>query len=225
MACLWRREQNGIWCITYQEQGKQRVRSLRTRNKRGAVRFQREIESILDQKKIADVSIVEKPKSEEKNPTVEEFWPAFLNWANEHRACATVDEYKNWFPRFREFTGMEHLGDTSEDDAEAFKLRLLTQGTNRHKNGIEKVSINSALKTLTSIWNHARKLGFYTGANPFVKVERFSLPQKPDRHYLDSGEIDGLLEAAQRYADEKYVRMIEARNVYLSLHTMVSMDL
>jgi hypothetical protein len=29
MASLWRKPHSGVWCITYREDGKQRVRSLR----------------------------------------------------------------------------------------------------------------------------------------------------------------------------------------------------
>jgi len=53
MACLWRKKSSGTWCVTYRGKGKQKVRSLRTSNKREAVRLQREIEALLEEEKTA----------------------------------------------------------------------------------------------------------------------------------------------------------------------------
>ena len=220
MACLWQK-QSGIWCITYRENGKQRVRSLRTKSKREALKLQREIESLLTEDRPVEVAVKEKPKTRPRNPTMDEFWEDFLPWAKAHRAANTVEEYENWFTQFREFTGIERLGDASRVDVEEFKAKLRRQGKCKPNGvGLGKVSVNNALKTLKSIWNHARKLELYSGENPFMKVEAFKLPQSLDREYLTGGEIDALLEACDRYAKEKFVRRVEARNVKIAIALM-----
>ena len=81
MACLWQKESSGVWCITYRQNGQQKVRSLRTTNKREAVKLQREIEGLLAQEKGIEVSISEKTSEEEKDPIFDEFWPMFFQWA------------------------------------------------------------------------------------------------------------------------------------------------
>lgn len=110
---------------------------------------------------------------------------------------------------------------TMRAQAEAFKTQLLHQGMRKSSGiGLDKVSINNALKTLKSIWNHAKKLELYTGDNPFDGIEPFKLPQRADKGYLESSQINALLTAAERYAKEKYVRQVEARNVRIAIALM-----
>ncbi len=181
MACLWQNKYD-VWCVTYRENGRQRVRSLRTKSKREAVKLQREIESLLDDDEPVEFVVKEQPKEPPKNPTVDEFWAEFLPWAQAHRSPSTVEEYQNWYTQFREFTGIQRLGDATRDNVERFKKKLGRQGKRKPKGvGLDKVSINNALKTLKSIWNHARKQELYSGENPFMKVESFKLPRVVDR--------------------------------------------
>mgnify|MGYP006295908139 FL=1 len=220
MACLWQKG-SGIWCITYRENGKQHVRSLRTRSKREAVKLQREIESLLEEGVSPHVLIRETPREPRKDVTVDEFWDEFLEWAQAHRSPSTVEEYANWFTQFREFTGIHRLEDATRADVEQFKTKLRRQGKRKPKGvGLDKVSVNNALKTLKAIWNHAEKLELCSGENPFAKVEPFRLPQSVDRDYLDAEQINLLLDACDRYADEKYVRRVEARNVKIAIALM-----
>jgi hypothetical protein len=123
MACLWQNKYD-VWCLTYRENGKQSVRSLRTKSKREAVKLQREVESILDGNEAVDFRVQEQPKEVPKNPTLDGFWKDFLPWAQAHRTPSTVEEYQNWFTQFREFTGIERLGDATRDHLERFKKRL-----------------------------------------------------------------------------------------------------
>jgi len=81
MACLWQKESSGVWCITYRQNGKQKVRSLKTTNKREAIRLQREIEAILQNNIQNGFTVMENPAIKEKNPTFNEFWPKFFEWA------------------------------------------------------------------------------------------------------------------------------------------------
>ena len=64
--------------VAYRQDGKQKVRSLRTTNKREAIRLQREIEALVQNNSPNGFTVMEKPVTEEKNPTFDEFWPEFL---------------------------------------------------------------------------------------------------------------------------------------------------
>ena len=221
MASIHRKSKNGTWYITYREHGRQKHRSLGTRSLRKAQSLKREIEQLIEEAGRAELVVTERPPARRKNPTVSEFWESFLPWAEAHRSPSTVEEYQNWFTQFREFKGIQRLGDATRQDVEQFKARLRRQGKRKPRGvGLDKVSVNNALKTLKSIWNHARKLDLYSGENPFVGVEAFRIAQRIDRGYLDSDEVNKLHEAAVRYADEKYVREAEARNVRIAIALM-----
>jgi len=74
MACLRQKKSSGVWCLTYRENGKQKVRSLRTTNKREATKLQREIEGLLAKGKTIEILADEKSAEEEKNPAALDFW-------------------------------------------------------------------------------------------------------------------------------------------------------
>ena len=79
MASLWQKKKGGVWCVTYRENGRQRVRSLRTKNKREAIKVQREIESILEEQGTVALQVLDRPLPEQKNPLLEEFWGHFFS--------------------------------------------------------------------------------------------------------------------------------------------------
>ncbi len=226
MASLWKKKQSGLWCITYRENGKQRVRSLRTKNKREALKLKREIETILEDEGELVLNVSDKPKSEHKNPRIDEFWIQFKDWASQNRSRSAAEEYRNWFKQLTEFTEAEHMGDITPAKIEEFKTARAIQGKNTRKGvGLKKQSINDGLKTLNSIWNHAIKLGLYTGENPVANIERYKLPIISDKDYLESEQIDELLRTALEYRDVKFVRETEARNVYLATALMALVGL
>ena len=220
MASLWQKK-TGVWCVTYREDGKQRVRSLRTKDKREALKLKRAIETMLDERGAVELHVSDRPQPEKRNPTLDEFWRDFHAWATGHRSQSTVEEYTNWFTQLREFTRADRLGEITRTDIEAFKAALGKQGKRKPKGvGLDKVSINNALKTLSAVWSHALKLGLFTGENPVASVERYNVPRVLDRDYLDKMQVDALLRAAEAYGDEKYVRRAEATNVYLAVALM-----
>ena len=219
MASIWQ-QPSGIWCITYRKNGKQVVRSLKTKSKRDALRLKAAIESELTAKASFTVGVItSKPKRVEKNPTTDEFWTAFSAWAMLNRTRPTVAEYKVWFEQFVAFTQIERLGDVTAKHIEDFKAKLLTGGQKK-KTGLTKRSVNNALRTLSSICNLAGKLEIFSGENLFASIERCKLPEKNDRDYLDSKQIDALIEAAREYCKKPYVREAEARNIYLAIALM-----
>jgi len=221
MASIHQRVKGGTWYVSYRQKGTLTHRSLATTSARKALELKREIELLVEERGVAEVVISERPRNEVKNPTVDDFWESFSEWVLTHRSVSTLDEYTVWMNQFKEHTGLVRLGDVTRTDAESFKTKLLRQGKNKPKGvGLSKVSVNNALKTLRSVWNHAKKLDLYSGENPFVGVESFKLPQRPGRKYLDGDQIDSLLRAAEQYAGEKYVKHVEARNVRVAIALM-----
>lgn len=221
MASIHQRKKGGIWYVSFCQDGKQRQRSLGTKNAREARRLLKEIEYRLECAPETEFYIAERPKTEAINPTADEFWQAFHTWAKEHRSRSAVDEYKTWFQRFKEFAGMDRLGDATRQDVERFKASLMAQGLRTPKGvGLAPTSVNSAIKALRSIWNHGAKLGLYNGDNPFRQVERYPVAHRLNQEYLDRGAIDELMNAAELYRKEPYVRALEARNVKLAIALM-----
>lgn len=221
MASIHQKAQGGTWYVSYRQEGKLKHRSLATTSERKALELKREIELLLEERGIAEVVVSERPRPELKNPLVEEFWESFSTWAQGHRASSTIEAYTMWLDQFKEHSGLARLGDAARSDVESFKAKLLRQGKGKPRGvGLDKASINNALKTLKSIWNHAKKLDLYSGENPFVGVEPFKIPQRPDREYLDGDQIDALLKAADQHAKEKYVKDVEARNVRIAIALM-----
>jgi hypothetical protein len=127
MACLWRKE-NGIWCVTYRENGKQRARSLRTKNRREALQLKSAIELNLASGQSVFLKVTDEPPEATKNPKLDEFWSDFYRWALENRTPSTIEEYKNWFTQISEFTGARRLGDITSVDIHAFKSAISKQG-------------------------------------------------------------------------------------------------
>ena len=221
MATLWQKSKNGVWYITYRVNGRQVARSLRTHSKREAVRLRQEIEGLLTEQHPITVRIAQADESEECNPYCHEFWAGFSEWARVHRSPAALEEYDNWFKQLIEHTGAQRLGDITRRHIESFKAKLLRQGKRKPKGvGLEPVSINNGLKSLQAIWNHAIRLGLYTGENPVIGVERFRTPKQIEQSYLDKEQVDALLDAALRYGEAKYIKRVEARNVYLAIALM-----
>jgi len=126
-----------------------------------------------------------------------------------------------WFKQLKESAKVVRMGDVTRVHVESLKAQLLKQGRNKPQGvGLSKTSINNALKTLGAIWNLAIQMGMFVGENPFEGVERFKLPQMPNKEYLTEEQIMSLLDAAQKHADEPYVKKVEARNLHLAIALM-----
>jgi integrase len=221
MASLWKRKKDGRWCVSYWENGKQYVRSLRTTSRREALQLKRAIEVALVEGRSVVVNVEEAPEAAEKNPTFEEFWEQFKSWATIHRSASAIEEYGVWFRRIKESGGFRRLGDIAPRHVEALKASLARQGKKKAKGiGLKAASINNGLKTLQSIWNHAIKLDLYSGKNPFMGVERLRVPGAMNRDFLDKDTVDKLLKCAKERSDDKFVKDNEARNTYLAIALM-----
>ncbi len=220
MASLWQKK-SGLWCIVYRENGKRQVRSLKTRDKREALKLARAVESTLYERGRVALHVSDRPKPQSRDPLLDEFWADFVRRVAPNRSPRTMEEYTNWFTQLRDHVKAEELGGITREDIEIFREALAEQGKRKRKGtGLQAVSINNALKTLNAIWNHAIKLGLFTGENPVADVERYKLPLSLDKEYLDKDQVDALLDAAIQHGEEKYVRGTEARNVYLAIALM-----
>ncbi|MCL4218982.1 MAG: tyrosine-type recombinase/integrase, partial [Candidatus Hydrogenedentes bacterium] len=218
MSTLWQKTKNGTWYVSYRDNGRQKVRSLKTCSRRTALKLRDEFDALLKEGLNVNVVVSPTTPSLTKNPSIDMFWTSLSTWLETHRSPSTVEEYKNWFNQITEFTQAKYLGDIAASDIEAFKISLLRQGKLKPKGtGLKKTSINDALKSLEAIWNHAIKLGLFTGENPASSIERFRIPKNDAEEYLDKEEIQALLTAAKNYADERFIRSIEAKNVYLAI--------
>ncbi|MBN4046783.1 site-specific integrase [bacterium AH-315-P07] len=221
MASLWQRKKNGIWCVTYRENGRQKVRSLQTTNKREAKKLMRDIENVLDERGRVSLEVSATPPKNPINPKIDDFWKAFNQWAMENRSNKTVQEYENWFKQIRAFSRAERLGDIDSRCGEDFKRSLAKQGRRTPKGvGLKKRSINNGIRCLKSIWNNGTRLGLYNGSNPFDDVEPYRIPKQLDRDYLDTEQIDTLLCAAKEYKDQETFRAMERDNIYLAVALM-----
>jgi integrase/recombinase XerC len=217
MASLWQKK-SGTWCVTYRESGNQRVRSLRTKDRREALKLKRAIETKLEERGTFSLIVSDKPAEVHKNPPLPEFWSEFRSWATMHRSRRAVEEYTVWFKQFVDFANVDRMADVTPAHIEGFKAAIAKQGKRKAAGvGLSPTSINNSIRTLQSIWNHGIKLGLYTGENPFSQVERLRLPKTLDRDYLDKDRIDALLKAAKEHSDDKFVKSIEAENVYLAI--------
>lgn len=226
MASLWQKKKTGLWCVTYREHGRRRTRSLRTREKREALKLKRAIETMLEERGTMVLTVSDRPKPKEKNPTVDAFWQPFLRWAEMNRSRQAITEYRGWFIQLMDFTKAERMGDITSVDIEDFKTALRKQGKRKPKGvGLQKTSVNNALKTISAMWNHGIKLDLFTGENPAAKVERYRLPVSLDQDYLGKEEIDALLRAARAHGEKKYIKAMESRNVYLAIGLMALLGL
>jgi len=183
-----------VWWWKYRLDGKTEWESLKVHSKRDA--------ELVRQERIAEYrrdtgSFLQ----EARNPSVDEFERDYFAWAEQHKRPATIAIEKNYWGQLLEYTGANRLGDIRQRDIEGFKSILKRKGM-RHK-PLADESINDALRHLQAIYNHAVKLGLFTGANPVANVARFKIPKTaPD--FLSTDEIEALLSAAKEHSSQLY---------------------
>lgn len=190
MSHLYKRKSGDTWYVKYYENGQPKYRSLRTTNKKRAVAIQREIDGCLDK---GVVPIPEKSADTD----VEIFWRKYRQWAQAHKRPATLALEDLFWRQFVACTGVRYLSDITKAKIERFKQKRLESGASRQ-------TVNNALKTLQSIVNHARKLGMYDGDNPFVGIERYTIPNGVPK-FLIPEQIARVMEAAREDSPDAYV--------------------
>ncbi len=196
MASLYRRD--GVYYVKFYDNGKRVRRSLATSSRVQALKLKEHIERDLANGKF----IVER-----KDSSIEMFWEEYLSWAENHKRPATIAGERIFWRQFVDFAKPKVLGDITQNDVERFKKK-------RIHDGLKPKSINDALTALRAILNHARKLGFFNGPNPFVGVERLRIPRNPPK-YLQKDQVEQLLMVSRKQGRE--IHLVVALGVYAGL--------
>ena len=194
--------------------GQQRMRSLHTSNERQARWALREIERVLE--KGCAAHIVVQDKAQGPNPTLTEFWDWYTTWLKTNRRARTIECHENWWKQFTALCDVERVGDVTHAHVEQFIAHKLKQG-------VKKATVNNGLTRLQTIYNTAIRHGRFEGDNPFKAIERFKIPKDPNDRYVESEDVERLVEAAYHYykVDPSHRKKEDGRNIYLAMGLMV----
>ena len=183
MASIYKRKD--IWWVAYYDGGKLVRESLKTTSKKTAEREKQAIEAMLlePQRRVP----------QEKNLSVEDFWQLYLDrYARTHKRKRSVERTESFWKQLLESTKAKRLGDITKDDIERFKI-WRTQLGNSYS------TVNNALREIKALFNHATKLGAYSGRNPVDGVDFYPLPKtRPLFHTLE--ELEKLLAEAEKHS-------------------------
>jgi len=193
--------------------GTQRMRSLKTSKEREARRALREIELVLEEERRVHVVIEDRPRG--KDPTVEEFWEWYASWLKTNRRARTIECLEGWWGQFMALSKVRRLGDVTKDHIQKFIDHKLAQG-------VKKSTVNNGLTRLQTVFNTAIRYGRFEGENPFKSVDKFKIPRDPNDRYLESDEIERLVDAAANYCsnDTKFRKAVDGRNIHLAMGLM-----
>jgi len=161
MASLYGRK--SVYFAKFYEDGKRIRRSLATSSRTRALKLTGQIERDLANGK----SIVGR-----KDSRVTISGEEYLSWAEDHKRPAAIAAEKIFWRRLVDSVKPQELGDTTQQQVGKFKER-------RMREGLKPKSSNEVLAALMAMLNHARKLGFFNGPNPFVGVERLRITLNP----------------------------------------------
>lgn len=196
MVSIYKRD--NTYYIKFYHKGRRFRRSLGTGKKSEALRAKEEIERELASGKYA----IEKVDTD-----ADIFWEEYFKWAQDHKRSKTVETEQLFWNQFKEFVKPSKLGDVARHDVEKFKAK-------RKKDGLKPISINDALRHLQAIYNYAKKLGYYSGENPFIGIARFKVEKNPPK-YLSKDQIEKVLKAAEQFGRDIY--LVFALGIYAGL--------
>lgn len=186
MASIYKRD--NVYYVKFYHKGKRVRRSLGTSKKSEALKIKEQIERDLATGKFV---------LEEVDTDVDVFWEEYLRWAQDHKRPATLEVEQIFWRQFTEFAKPIKLGDVTKANVERFKAK-------RKRDGLKPISINDAIKHLQAIYSHAKKLGYYSGDNPFVGVARFKTEKNPPK-YLSKEQIEKVLTTAKECGRDIYL--------------------
>ena len=196
MASIYKR--NNVYCIKFYQNGRRVRKSLGTKKKTEALKIKEQIERELAAGKYS---------LEEVDTDVETFWNEYWAWAQDHKRPKTLEVEDLFWRQFTKFAKPKRLGDVTSRDVEKFKAK-------RRRDGLKPQSINNALRHLQAIYNYAKKLGYYSGDNPFVGVARFKLEKNPPK-YLSKKQIEKVMKTAKECGRDIY--LVFAMGIYAGL--------
>ncbi len=161
MASLFLRDDT--WWVQYYDRGKRRRVSLNTTSKARAKREKVALEAkLLEPKRLV---------KDEQNALIGDFWPEYQFWASQHLEPATRALHERFWGYLMEHAQPKRLGDVTPRDLESYK-------TWRRSVGNSEQTVNNHLKDLQALYNRSAKMGFFTGLNPVVGVERFKVTRQ-----------------------------------------------
>lgn len=179
MANIYRR--GDTWWIKYSQSGRVYRESFKTKSKPAA---RRELQArevlLLEGHQLAPAK---------KNPTLDDFWDKYLDWATEHIRPRSIEAATNSWRHLTSYVKATKLGDITHSDIEAFKRAM-------RKAKKSPTSVNHYLIDIGAIFNRGIREGWYTGQNPVERIERYKVPRtKPEFHSEE--DLNNLLEAAK----------------------------
>ena len=160
------RGKKGTWWYIGHFNGRQFRESLKTTDKHVAKREQR-----LRDVRYSDPAT---QPTRKRNPSVEEFWALYSDWAGRNRRPHTLKIQAMFWKEFMRFTGAERMG----------------------RSGWSRQTVNNCLKDNKAIWNRGIREGWLSGPNPVVTVERFDIPRRKPTFHTEE-ELLRLLEVAE----------------------------
>ena len=196
MASIYKR--SNVYCIKFYQNGRRIRKSLRTRKKPEALKIKEQIEREL----AAGQYVLENIDTD-----VDVFWEEYSKWAKDHKRARTLELEDLFWRQFTEFAKPKQLGDIRKEDIERFK-------SHRRRHGLRPTSINIALTHLQSIYSHAKKLGYYSGRNPFIGVARYKTEKNPPK-FLSREQIEKVLSMSKEYGRNIY--LVFALGIYAGL--------
>jgi integrase len=117
---------------------------------------------------------MEEKRAARQQPTLAEAWESFLTWGTEHKRPGSIKEDKALYESFLEHWKGRRLAKITRGEVQTLHTRIGSD------NG--KVRANRVLALLSSLFNHARDIGF-TGGNPCTGIRRFKEVAR-DRYLL-----------------------------------------
>lgn len=201
MAFLYKRN-NGVWYVGYRVNKRIKRVSTGERKKGKAERRRKQFEEI----EFALKHGLMQP-SVELDIDVAGFWAAYEDWARAHKSPNTIKAERLLFNKLVKSTCAERLGDIKKSDIEKIKRAKISAG-------IKPRSVNTFLARMQALYNHAVKLGLYSGPNPFKGVAHYKVPKNPPK-YLSKEDIGLLLAKAKTYSENIYI--VIALGVYTGM--------
>jgi len=181
MAHIYQRGKNKIWWVQYYVNGKIKRESLKTTNKGQALREKTAIE--------ANLLSPHRRAPEDKDPAVDDFWQRYSEWAAAHKRPRSIERTDLSWRHLTVFAEPKKLGDVTRDTIEKYKAW-------RKKADVTDQTVNNELRDLQAIFSRAIREEWYTGANPALGVERFTIPRTMPTFHSDE-ELNKLLNAAR----------------------------
>lgn len=129
------------------------------------------------------------------------FWPDYEKWARANKGQRSVDQECIDWNHFITALRPQTLGTVTAQHVERFKSYL------RDVRKMENITINNTCIRMRAIYNHAARLGYYKGANPFTRFKQMPVDQDEatEFRFLSLEQMEALLTAAKEHSQDIYL--------------------